>query len=180
MSKPGASPDGVFDVTILGGGPTGLFGVFYAGMRHMRTLVIDALSELGGQLTALYPEKYVYDVGGFPKILARELAEGLIKQALQFHPEVGLEETGPQARACRPPVLLRADGGPPRTAPDAASLRPHAVGTAGLRPRARVVPLERADAQPATLPLPESVDARAVRRVAGRRWRPAPSAGPSA
>ena len=63
----------VFDVAILGGGPTGLFGVFYAGMRHMRTLVVDALSELGGQLTALYPEKYVYDVGGFPKILAREL-----------------------------------------------------------------------------------------------------------
>jgi thioredoxin reductase (NADPH) len=85
--------DRVFDVAILGGGPTGLFGVFYAGMRHMRTLVIDALSELGGQLTALYPEKYVFDVGGFPKILARELAEGLVEQALQFHPEVGLEET---------------------------------------------------------------------------------------
>lgn len=85
--------DQVFDITILGGGPTGLFGVFYAGMRQMRTLVLDALSELGGQLTALYPEKYVYDVGGFPKILARELAEGLIEQAMQFHPEVGLEET---------------------------------------------------------------------------------------
>ena len=80
-------------MTILGGGPTGLFGVFYAGMRQMRTLVIDALEELGGQLTALYPEKYVYDVGGFPKILARELAEGLIDQAMQFHPEVGLAET---------------------------------------------------------------------------------------
>ncbi|HEY7473003.1 MAG TPA: NAD(P)/FAD-dependent oxidoreductase [Gemmatimonadota bacterium] len=85
--------DRVYDVAILGGGPTGLFGVFYAGMRHMRTLVLDALSELGGQLTALYPEKYVFDVGGFPKILARELAEGLVEQALQFHPEVGLEET---------------------------------------------------------------------------------------
>lgn len=85
--------DDVYDVTILGGGPTGLFGVFYAGMRQMRTLVIDALEELGGQLTALYPEKYVYDVGGFPKILARELAEGLIDQAMQFHPEVGLAET---------------------------------------------------------------------------------------
>ncbi len=85
--------DDVFDVTILGGGPTGLFGVFYAGMRQMRTLVIDALEELGGQLTALYPEKYVYDVGGFPKILARDLAEGLIDQAMQFHPAVGLAET---------------------------------------------------------------------------------------
>lgn len=85
--------DDVFDVTILGGGPTGLFGAFYAGMRQMRTLVLDALGELGGQLTALYPEKYVYDVGGFPKILARDLAEALIEQALQFHPDVGLEET---------------------------------------------------------------------------------------
>jgi len=85
--------DGVFDVTILGGGPTGLFGAFYAGMRQMRTLILDALDELGGQLTALYPEKYVYDVGGFPKILARDLAEGLIEQAVQFHPEIGLDET---------------------------------------------------------------------------------------
>ena len=96
----------VFDVAILGGGPTGLFGVFYAGMRHMRTLVIDALSELGGQLTALYPEKYVYDVGGFPKILARELAEALVEQALQFHPEVGLEETAIDLE----PVEREADG----------------------------------------------------------------------
>ena len=58
--------DGVFDVTILGGGPTGLFGAFYAGMRQMRTLILDALPELGGQLTALYPEKFVDDVGGVP------------------------------------------------------------------------------------------------------------------
>ena len=85
--------DGVFDVAILGGGPTGLFGAFYAGMRQMRTLILDALPELGGQLTALYPEKFVYDVGGFPKILARELAEGLIEQAMQFHPEIGVAET---------------------------------------------------------------------------------------
>lgn len=97
----------VFDVTILGGGPTGLFGVFYAGMRQMRTLVLDALPELGGQLTALYPEKYVYDVGGFPKILARDLAEGLIEQAMQFHPEVGLAETATELE----PVERDADGG---------------------------------------------------------------------
>lgn len=87
------SDDGIFDVTILGGGPTGLFGAFYAGMRQMRTLILDALPELGGQLTALYPEKFVFDVGGFPKILARDLAEGLVAQAMQFHPEVGLAET---------------------------------------------------------------------------------------
>lgn len=83
----------IHDVTILGGGPTGLFGAFYAGMRHMKTLIVDSLSELGGQLMALYPEKYVYDVGGFPKILAKDLADGLVEQAMQFHPTVALEET---------------------------------------------------------------------------------------
>lgn len=85
--------DDVYDVMILGGGPTGLFGAFYAGMRHMKTLLIDALPELGGQLTALYPEKYVYDVGGFPKILAKDLAAGLVEQATRFHPTVVLGET---------------------------------------------------------------------------------------
>jgi thioredoxin reductase (NADPH) len=99
--------DGVFDVTILGGGPTGLFGAFYAGMRQMRTLILDALPELGGQLTALYPEKYVYDVGGFPKILARDLAEGLIEQAMQFHPEIGVAETAAELE----PAERDADGG---------------------------------------------------------------------
>jgi thioredoxin reductase len=83
----------IHDVAILGGGPTGLFGAFYAGMRHMKTLIIESLPELGGQLTALYPEKWVYDVGGFPKILAKDLAEGLIEQGTQFHPTVGVSET---------------------------------------------------------------------------------------
>lgn len=82
-----------FDVAILGAGPTGLFGAFYAGMRHMNTLIIDSLEELGGQLMTLYPEKYVYDVGGFAKILAKDLATGLVEQALQFHPTVVLGET---------------------------------------------------------------------------------------
>jgi thioredoxin reductase (NADPH) len=85
--------DDVYDVAILGGGPTGLFGAFYAGMRHMKTVVIDSLPELGGQLMALYPEKYVYDVGGFPKILAKDLATGLIEQAMRFDPTVALQET---------------------------------------------------------------------------------------
>lgn len=83
----------IHDLVILGGGPTGLFGAFYAGMRHMKTLIIDSLEELGGQLMTLYPEKYVYDVGGFPKILAKDLATGLVEQALQFDPTVVLGET---------------------------------------------------------------------------------------
>ena len=82
-----------YDVAILGAGPTGLFGAFYAGMRHMKTLILDSLEELGGQLMTLYPEKYVYDVGGFPKILAKDLATGLVDQALQFQPSVVLGET---------------------------------------------------------------------------------------
>jgi thioredoxin reductase (NADPH) len=83
----------VYDVAILGGGPTGLFGVFYAGMRHMKTVVIDSLPELGGQLMALYPEKYVYDVGGFAKILAKDLAAGLVEQATRFDATIALQET---------------------------------------------------------------------------------------
>jgi thioredoxin reductase len=81
------------DVTIIGGGPCGLFASFYAGLRGMTVRIIDSLPELGGQLTALYPEKYVYDVPGFPKILAKDLARDMIIQGIQFNPELILEET---------------------------------------------------------------------------------------
>lgn len=81
------------DVTVLGGGPVGLFATFYAGLRGMSVRIIDSLPELGGQLTALYPEKYVYDMPGFPKVLARDLARDLIAQGTQFGPELALEET---------------------------------------------------------------------------------------
>jgi len=80
------------DITIIGGGPTGLFAAFYAGLRGVTARIIDSLPELGGQLTALYPEKYIYDVGGFPQIGARELAKNLIEQGLQFGADVHLEE----------------------------------------------------------------------------------------
>jgi thioredoxin reductase (NADPH) len=80
------------DITIIGGGPTGLFAAFYAGMRGVSTRIIDSLPDLGGQLTALYPEKYIYDVGGYPRILARDLARELIEQGLQFGADVRLEE----------------------------------------------------------------------------------------
>jgi thioredoxin reductase len=80
------------DITIIGGGPTGLFAAFYAGMRGISARIIDSLPELGGQLAALYPEKYIYDVGGFDQILARDLAQNCIKQGLQFGADVRLEE----------------------------------------------------------------------------------------
>src|SRR3984957_8864852 len=82
----------VYDITIIGGGPTGLFGTFYAGLRGLKTKVIDVLPELGGQLTALYPEKYVYDVAGHPKILAKDLARNLGTQANLFKPAICLGE----------------------------------------------------------------------------------------
>jgi len=85
-------PNDVRDITIIGGGPTGLFAAFYAGMRGRSTRIVDSLPELGGQLTALYPEKDIFDVGGFPKILAKDLARNLVQQALQFEPEVILDE----------------------------------------------------------------------------------------
>jgi thioredoxin reductase (NADPH) len=83
--------DEIRDITIIGGGPTGLFAAFYAGMRGSTCRIVDSLPELGGQLTALYPEKYIFDVGGFPKVLAKELARNLAAQALQFGPEVVLD-----------------------------------------------------------------------------------------
>jgi thioredoxin reductase (NADPH) len=72
------------DITIIGGGPTGLFASFYAGMRGATAQIVDALPQLGGQLTALYPEKYIFDVGGFAKVLAKDLVNALVEQASQF------------------------------------------------------------------------------------------------
>jgi len=75
----------ITDITIIGGGPTGLFAAFYTGMRGATAQIVDALPELGGQLTALYPEKYIFDVGGFAKILAKDMVKALREQAEQFH-----------------------------------------------------------------------------------------------
>ena len=81
----------VRDITIIGGGPTGLFAAFFSGMRGASTRIIDSLPELGGQLTALYPEKDIFDVGGFPRILAKDLAKNLVEQGLQFGADVVLD-----------------------------------------------------------------------------------------
>jgi thioredoxin reductase (NADPH) len=90
----GVMPHGndIYDITIIGAGPTGLFGAFYAGMRKMRVLLIEALPEMGGQLITLYPEKFIYDVPGFKKIIAKDLVANLIEQAMQFDHTVRLGE----------------------------------------------------------------------------------------
>src|SRR5206468_8676624 len=80
MHVPHPGDDEVFDVTIIGGGPTGLYAAFYAGMREMSVKIVDSLGELGGQVNALYPEKYIYDVGGFPKIKGKDLIADCVEQ----------------------------------------------------------------------------------------------------
>ncbi|MFD1956188.1 NAD(P)/FAD-dependent oxidoreductase [Paenibacillus thailandensis] len=80
------------DIIIIGGGPAGLFAAFYGGMRHASVKIIESMPQLGGQLAALYPEKYIYDVAGFPKVTAQELVDRLKEQLKLFQPEVCLEE----------------------------------------------------------------------------------------
>ncbi|UVI30970.1 NAD(P)/FAD-dependent oxidoreductase [Paenibacillus spongiae] len=80
------------DVAIIGGGPSGMFAAFYGGMRQMSVTLIESMPQLGGQLAALYPEKYIYDVAGFPKVKAQELVDNLKKQMELFRTDVRLEE----------------------------------------------------------------------------------------
>lgn len=82
----------VYDITIIGAGPAGLFGAFYAGLRQMKTKVIDALEQPGGQVAVLYPEKYIYDCPGYSKILAKDLVKNLVDQAIQASPTLVLGE----------------------------------------------------------------------------------------
>ncbi|HEY3086503.1 MAG TPA: NAD(P)/FAD-dependent oxidoreductase [Jatrophihabitantaceae bacterium] len=86
------------DMLIVGAGPVGLFGAYYAGVRTLKTAVLDSLEEPGGQITAMYPEKAIFDVAGFPAIRGRELVDQLVAQAAPFdpyyvlgHQAVGLE-----------------------------------------------------------------------------------------
>src|ERR1041385_5582391 len=82
----------ITDLLIIGGGPVGLFAAYYAGFRQMSVKIVDSLQTLGGQLTTLYPEKFIYDVAGFPKVLAKDLARNLIDQAMQYNPTLCLGE----------------------------------------------------------------------------------------
>jgi thioredoxin reductase (NADPH) len=86
------SDEEVDDLVLIGAGPTGLYGAFYAGMRELKTKIIDALPEAGGQLTALYPEKYIYDAPGYPKVIAKDLVKYLVEQAMQWKIQLCLDE----------------------------------------------------------------------------------------
>lgn len=82
----------LFDVTIIGGGPVGIYAAFYCGMRQMKTKLIESLPQLGGQLSAIYPEKYIYDIAGHLKIRAQALIDELTEQMNQFSPTICLGE----------------------------------------------------------------------------------------
>ncbi len=87
-----ATTKDTYEVTFIGAGPVALYGMYYSGLRRTKSKVIDMLGEVGGGLMALYPEKYIYDVAGFPKVLAKDLVKLLRRQADQYEHTYCLEE----------------------------------------------------------------------------------------
>ncbi|MBV6725505.1 NAD(P)/FAD-dependent oxidoreductase [Nocardioides daeguensis] len=113
------------DLAVVGAGPSGLFATYYAGFRGMRVALIDSLPELGGQITAMYPEKAILDVAGFPDVKGRDLVEGLVVQALTAKPEQLLGRTATE--------LVTDDDGLTLTLDDDTAVRAKAmVITAGI------------------------------------------------
>jgi ferredoxin/flavodoxin---NADP+ reductase len=86
------SSEQIVDITIIGGGPTGLAAAYYGGHRDASVRIVESLEQLGGQVSAVYPEKHIFDVAGYPKINGQELIDRLTDQAMQYEPEVRLGE----------------------------------------------------------------------------------------
>ncbi|GAB3969691.1 hypothetical protein GCM10029978_041470 [Actinoallomurus acanthiterrae] len=128
------NPPTEVDILIVGAGPAGLYGAYYAGFRGLRVAVMDVLPQPGGQITAMYPEKPIYDIAGLPSVRGRDLVDNLLAQAAPYGPEYLL---GHQA------VELSYDAGPSSAAPRA---RPYAPGRSsspagsGRSPRGRCPP----------------------------------------
>jgi thioredoxin reductase (NADPH) len=99
------------DLTIIGAGPTGLYAAYYAGFRGLRVAVIDSLPELGGQITAMYPEKQILDVAGFPSVKGRDLVDGLVEQANTAAPEYILDRTAAGLSTTDDDVTVTLDDG---------------------------------------------------------------------
>ncbi|WP_308402159.1 NAD(P)/FAD-dependent oxidoreductase [Streptomyces shenzhenensis] len=85
-AAPSAGTEVSVDLLVVGAGPTGLYAAYYAGFRGMSVAVADALPEVGGQIAALYPEKLVYDVAGFPAVRGQDLVDRLAEQAGRWNP----------------------------------------------------------------------------------------------
>ena len=100
------------DLAIVGAGPAGLFGAYYAGFRGLSVAVVDTLPEPGGQISAMDPEKMIFDVAGFPAIRGRDLVAGLVEQADQFRPlyRLGVRAETLEYRPDGRPALGLSDG----------------------------------------------------------------------
>ncbi|MDO9458264.1 NAD(P)/FAD-dependent oxidoreductase [Nocardioides sp.] len=99
------------DLLIVGAGPTGLYAAYYAGFRGHRIAVVDSLPELGGQITAMYPEKQIFDVAGFPRVKGRDLVAGLVEQANTARPDYLLDRTATTLETDEDGVTVGLDDG---------------------------------------------------------------------
>ena len=99
------------DLLIIGAGPTGLYAAYYAGFRGLRVAVVDSLPELGGQITAMYPEKAILDVAGFPSVKGRDLVEGLVAQAATADPAYFLDRSAAALEHREDDVTVTLDDG---------------------------------------------------------------------
>ena len=104
------------DVLIIGAGPTGLYAAYYAGFRGLRVALVDSLPALGGQITAMYPEKSILDVAGFPDVKGRELVSGLVEQAATAEPTYLLDRTASTFEKHEDGVVVGLDDGTEVTA----------------------------------------------------------------
>lgn len=95
------------DVLIVGAGPVGLYGAYYAGVRGLRTVVIDSLEEPGGQVAAMYPEKPIYDIAGFPSVTGRQLIDGLLEQAGNFDPMLVLNDVAESVKRSTDGLIIQ-------------------------------------------------------------------------
>jgi ferredoxin/flavodoxin---NADP+ reductase len=99
------------DLLVVGAGPAGLYAAYYAGFRGWSVVVVDALPEAGGQVSAMYPEKAIFDVAGFPRVLGRDLISGLLEQAGAFSPTLLLGRKATSVDTGDDGVVVHCDDG---------------------------------------------------------------------
>lgn len=100
------------DVLVVGAGPVGIYAAYYTGFRGLTCAIMDTLPEAGGQITAMYPEKAIYDVAGFPKIKGKDLVSALVEQAAPYEPKYLLGHTAETLQTSEEgPVVVTSDKG---------------------------------------------------------------------